>query len=436
MIVRRICAVLLVVTLVILMTTVATFASAWDDYPTPTPSPDPYASPTPSPQIIWYNEQTPPPVTSVNASVAFYYVKFLQSTTYTADRYYTVDGTLVTAPSSSNFRLSDYIPCSGAETIALYSRSTSRFVNMRTITFFDSDKNVILGSNFDDYVAGTTEWHHVPGNAAFVRVSLTTVNNIINSNAFYRVGICPSNVHVNDPFWFDFFQPNSFFQTEDGNVILSVDAPNFAFDEFCLDVRFGNGYLPAHNFSGLFNFTILDGGSGTTYYPLEYNDLREQANREYPYLYTYYVDGSGQKQYSDYYSSSSGIPFTANAQISNGYFSGFVLHVPCNKPTGYLANSLVSVVMSNLKLDDKSVVITQVASNALDELSHMGDALAMPSPNSDAILNELDAINDRFSNSDFSDFNWFGGNDGIFTTMCVTVVLFACLGYIFFGKMS
>lgn len=436
MIVRRVGSMVIVVTLVILMATVTTFASGWDDYPTPSPSPDPYASSTPSPQIIWYNEQTPPPVTSVNASVAFYYLKYLQTTTYTANKYYTADGTLVTASSSLNFRLSDYVPCSGSQTIALYSRASSQFVTMRTITFFDSDQNVILGSNFDDFNSGVIEWHHVPDNAAYVRVSLKTSNSAANAGIYYRVAVSPSNVHVNDPFWFDYFQPNSFFQTEDGNVILSVDAPNFAFDEFCLDVRFGNGYLPAHNFSGLFNFTILDGGSGTTYYPLEYNDLREQANREYPYLYTYFVDGSGLKHYSDYFSSSSSIPFIANAQISNGYFSGFVLYVPCNKPTGYLANSLISVVMSNLKLDDKSVVITQVASNALDDLANMGDAIAMPSPNSDAILNELDLINDRFANSDFSDFNWFGANDGIFTTMCVTVVLFACLGYIFFGKMS
>lgn len=307
---------------------------------------------------------------------------------------------------------------------------------MSSVTFFDSDYNLIPDSNFCDLNNPVTEWHHIPSSASFVRVSLVTTSNVSITSQRMRVAVSPSNIHPGDAFWFDYFQPNSFFQTDDGNIILSVDAPNFAFDEFCLDVRFGNSYISAHNFSGLFNFTILDGGSGTTYYPLEYNDLREQANREYPYLYTYYVDSSGQKQYSDYFTSSSGLPFNANAQISNGYFSGFVLHVPCNKPTGYLANSLVSVVMSNLKLDDKSVVITQVASNALDDLSNMGDALAMPSPNSEAILNELDAINDRFSNSDFTDFNWFGGNDGIFTTMCVTVVLFACLGYIFFGKMS
>lgn len=422
---------MLVVTLGVFSSIVASFAS---DYPTPTASPDPFATPTPSPQIIWYNEQTPPPVSSVSAAVSFYFIKYMNSTTYTSNYYYTTDGVYTSAGSSYNYRLSGYVPCDGAKTITAYNTISGSFVYMRSITFFDVDKNVILGHNFDSYSNPSTAYTNIPENAAFVRVSVSSSYSGTAAANRFRIGTAPEVVSTSDSFWRSEFQPNSFYQTEDGSVILTVTAPDFACDEVFLDVRFGNSYVPAHNFSGKFSFNVLNGGTGDVAYPLEYNDPREHSDPVYPYLYTYFINSSGDRLYSDYYSSGTSMPFFANSHISNDYFSGFILSVPLYKPTGLLANSIITFSMQNLMLDDKSVVIAADSDSAISDLDQLGDDLAVVPPSPGVIFENINNLTLQLNDSNFNSLDWFGPSNGILMTMCITVFCLAALGYILYGK--
>lgn len=431
---RRTLSFIAVILIVLCTFSFTAFASSgWDDYPTPTYTPDPNA-PSPTQRLP---EMVPPNVTDIQASISFYYMKFLQSTTYTANQYYSVDGTLITS-STYNWRLSDYVPCNGAKTIALYSRSTNRFVNMRSITFFDADKNVILGHNWSSPTDECLVWHDIPSNAAYVRVALITVNNVVNSNAYYRIAVTPDYVSPSDDaYWRDNFQTVSFYQnTDTGAVIFEVSNTGFPADELYIDIRFGSYYVQAQTFSGLFSFSILDGGTGNHYSPLDYNDLTDaHANRRSASINAYYIDNNDIRHYSNEAVFSNLNPFDAYVHLTDGLFSGVILSVPLNYPTGILASSFISVGISELKLNSVPAYVQYNIDNANGILEDLGSRLdALPTPNTNYIYSHIDSMYVQMQNDDFLNFQWFGPSGGIVMTMCVTSFSLAALAYILFGK--
>ena len=373
-----------------------------------------------------------PDLLHLSGAFSAYYIKYSKSTTFTPASYLDSSGNVI---SFTGAAVSDYIALMPTldKMICLFNHISSSFIYIRNVCFYDSNHNFISQST-GLFVSFT----NIPSNAYYFRIGFFSGYNESQLAYYFRVLVSPSvetfsGLVPNSVFWRDYIYTYAFVQS-DGDVSITLHS-SYAVDEVFLEFRFSDSFISANLISGEFFFELRDGSYSNNYYPVYYTDPTEHVDKVSAFLMPFYEQSDGSvvislSSYSESYSN----PFRFNSTCPYNCFTGFRITVPLNQPTGILPNSDVHILLSDFHVDTNPVFVDAI--NVVNDLNISGEGLVLPTPNTGVIFDQIDGISNQMNNSAFRSVSWFGSNDGILASMMVTLLLFAALGYILFGKIA
>lgn len=371
---------------------------------------------------------------TITATLKVTTVKWTYDTTWSVGR---LDSTgAVVSDSSGNYRTSAMftIPL-GGKSIIVRNTESGNYLRSLYIAFYDSNNNLIY---VESPQFATATFYDIPySDAAYFRITVSGSYNVTNSNRYYKI-VCPptSQQHTTPSQSLNYLwdSPEDLTVTDD---YAYFSYQPYGYNEIMMDYQFFDDARSTRhlNLEMLFECTA-SGVAGSPYEPdlFDYTDV--------VYFRVYYYDSYGQKHYwagpNDAWAhlefdTVTGTCYTSEPYmyLEPGLFSGFEIRFRCSGVSNYIRARLLY-----FELDDSALDTVIETSDSITDLNNIGDALALPTPNSEVILDGIDNLAGQLNNGEFNSISFFGSSDGIFTSMCVTVLLFASLGYIFFGKMS
>lgn len=355
---------------------------------------------------------------TVTFSICGYYTQYSADVTYTQGSMIWPDGTISSA-GSNNYKLSSSFSVVPGGTLFVYRTDASNPLHrLFGVCFYDSQGNVVPGG-----IDGSIEYYFlaVPSTAVSARVTIYRTGTVSAAASFSHPVAAPQSGVDSSNYQYLWSEIQGITIDEDGVINLPYQTNSYTW--FMLDFKFFDSTYQFDTLAFTF-YSTYTGGYFSGERLLEYEALT---------LLTYYTSDSGNTQYDvfGFDSTSSGRnPYRFENVITNSRFSGFRLI--CN--IGAQVSTSIKVQLYDFELDGEGVALHLEARHAIADLDNLGNQLAIATPDTSAIYNNLNNVVVQLNDQNFGSFDWFGPSGGIYITMCVTTFTFAALAYILFGK--
>lgn len=361
----------------------------------------------------------------VSISVKGYYTQYGFSSTQTSHSWITADGTVNTNNSVSMY-LSNYIDVSGYNYLFYYRTSDNAKSFFRHIAAYDENQNIVPLAGYDTQNSGTPSsplyFYHIPDGVKYVRVS----QNYTSSPRFVLAMQLTSTDYLNNYFNYVYNRIEDISIVNDNTVTSLYQVNGYNYLMFDFQMFDYNRSIETLSFDTFMTYTDSD---GTYQYDLSKDVVL--------YVYQINADGSVGQQIESLHTQ--GNPHSWTLNLGNSKLAGFRLLVPAPLVTGsgsgVSAGTYVSIQFDNFNIDGLDVAARLEAQSAMNDLQNAADSIAVPTPDT-AFFDSTNNVVSQYNDPSFSLVNWWGSNTSVITAMLVTVLTFAALGYILFGKVS